>query len=110
MSHSKPDVQGRYSVWFVVIVAVFTTCLISANITAVKLISVLGFIVPAGVIIFPISYIFGDVLTEVYGYSKARRVIWLGFSVTCLSLLRFILRRFCLLLQSGMRRRHMNAY
>lgn len=68
-----------YSIWFVIIVAVFTTSLITANIIAVKLIGVAGIIVPAGVIIFPISYIFGDVLTEVYGYSRARRVIWLGF-------------------------------
>jgi uncharacterized integral membrane protein (TIGR00697 family) len=58
---------------------VFVTCLITANIIAVKLISVAGFILPAAVIIFPISYIVGDVLTEVYGYRQARRVIWLGF-------------------------------
>ena len=59
--------------------AIFVTCLITANITAVKLVSVFGFVLPAGIIIFPISYIFGDVLTEVYGYHQARRVIWLGF-------------------------------
>ncbi len=68
-----------YSQWFVVIVAVFITCLITANITAVKLVSILGLIFPAGVIVFPISYIVGDVLTEVYGFHRARRVIWLGF-------------------------------
>jgi hypothetical protein len=45
----------------------------------VKLVNIFGFILPAGIIIFPISYIFGDILTEVYGYSQARRVIWLGF-------------------------------
>jgi len=60
-------------------VAIFITCLITANITAVKLVSVFGFVLPAGIVIFPISYIFGDVLTEVYGYHQARRVIWLGF-------------------------------
>ncbi len=65
--------------------AVFVTCLITANIIAVKIIS-LGFIglerviLPAAVIVFPVSYIFGDVLTEVYGYRWARRVIWLGFA------------------------------
>ena len=68
-----------YSWWFVVVTAVFVTCLITANIIAVKLISLFGLIVPAGVIIFPLSYIVGDVLTEVYGYDQARRVIWLGF-------------------------------
>lgn len=69
----------RYSALFVVVVAVFITCLITANVIAVKLIDVFGFVMPAGTIIFPISYIFGDVLTEVYGYRQARRVIWLGF-------------------------------
>jgi hypothetical protein len=62
-----------------VVATVFVTCLITANIIAVKLVDILGFILPAAVLIFPISYITGDVLTEVYGYRQARRVIWLGF-------------------------------
>jgi queuosine precursor transporter len=69
----------RYSPRFVVVTAIFITCLITSNIIAVKLVSVFGLIMPAGVIIFPLSYIFGDVLTEVYGYRQARKVIWLGF-------------------------------
>jgi uncharacterized PurR-regulated membrane protein YhhQ (DUF165 family) len=75
----KMNDDGRYSLWFVVLVAVFITSLISANIISVKLIGVLGLVLPAGVIIFQVSYITGDVLTEVYGYSQARKVIWLGF-------------------------------
>ena len=71
--------QGGYSPWFVLIVAIFTTCLITSNIIAVKLIRVFGLVLPAAIIIFPLSYLFGDILTEVYGYSQARRVIWLGF-------------------------------
>ena len=70
----------KYSHWFIIVVALFVTCLITANIIAVKLISVFGLVLPAAIIIFPISYILGDVLTEVYGYRQARRVIWLGFS------------------------------
>ena len=62
---------------FVIITAVFITCLITANIIAVKPISLGG--LQAAVVIFPLSYIFGDILTEVYGYRQARRVIWLGF-------------------------------
>ncbi len=69
----------RYSSWFMIIVALFVTCLITANITAVKLVNLFGFILPAAILIFPLSYIIGDVLTEVYGYRQARRVIWLGF-------------------------------
>lgn len=64
---------------FVIIVALFLTCLITANIMAVKLITIAGLTLPAAIIIFPVSYIIGDVLTEVYGYKMARRVIWLGF-------------------------------
>lgn len=71
--------QGAYSHRFVIVAAVFITCLITANIISVKLIDLWGLIVPAGVIIFPLSYIVGDILTEVYGYATARRVIWLGF-------------------------------
>jgi uncharacterized integral membrane protein (TIGR00697 family) len=69
----------RYSHYFIFVVALFIACLISANIIAVKLISVFGLVLPAAIIIFPVSYILGDVLTEVYGYRQARRVIWLGF-------------------------------
>jgi uncharacterized integral membrane protein (TIGR00697 family) len=65
---------------FVVITAVFITCLITANIIAVKVISVVSIELPAAIIVFPISYIFGDILTEVYGYRWARRIIWLGFA------------------------------
>jgi len=68
-----------YSSWFVLVVALFITCLVAANIIAVKLVDLFGLTVPAAVIIFPVSYILGDVLTEVYGYREARRVIWLGF-------------------------------
>ena len=62
---------------FVIVTAIFITCLITANIIVVKPISFGG--IPAAIIIFPLSYIVGDVLTEVYGYRMARRVIWLGF-------------------------------
>ncbi len=77
--HSQTN-GGAASPWFTVIVALFITALITANIIAVKLIDVGGYILPAAIIIFPISYIVGDVLTEVYGYHRARRVIWLGFA------------------------------
>lgn len=70
--------QG-YSGWFVVICTVFVTSLLTANIIAVKLIEVFGLVLPAAIIIFPLSYIAGDVLTEVYGYARTRQVIWLGF-------------------------------
>ena len=63
----------------VIITAIFITCLITANVIAVKVISLGGIILPAAIFVFPVSYIFGDILTEVYGYRWARKVIWLGF-------------------------------
>lgn len=71
--------EKKYSHWFLIVVAVFVTCLITANIIAVKLVDLFGLILPAAIFIFPVSYITGDVLTEVYGYRQARKVIWLGF-------------------------------
>lgn len=65
--------------WFPFLIGVFVTTLVVSNIIAVKLISIAGLVVPAAVILFPIAYIFGDVLTEVYGYARARQVIWTGF-------------------------------
>jgi len=77
----------KVSFWFVVIASIFVTCLITANIIAVKLILLFGFLVPAGIIVFPLSYLFGDVLTEVYGYGSTRRVIWLGFACNLLAVI-----------------------
>jgi hypothetical protein len=79
MTQQTDSTRSGYSAWFLLSAAIFITCLITANIIAVKLIEVAGLILPAAVIIFPLSYIFGDILTEVYGYQQARRVIWLGF-------------------------------
>jgi queuosine precursor transporter len=79
MDSSMQEKPRGFSIWFILVVALFITSLITANLVAVKLIDIAGLIMPAGVVIFPISYIVGDVLTEVYGYQQARRVIWLGF-------------------------------
>jgi len=72
--------------------AVFVTVLVISNIASSAKIVDLGFSLfnvrlafDAGTILFPVSYIFGDVLTEVYGYKKSRRVIWVGFACLALS-------------------------
>ncbi len=83
----RPRPATGHSTYFITIVAVFITCLITANLTAVKLVSVLGLVVPAAIVIFPLSYIFGDVLTEVYGYRETRWVIWLGFACNLLAVI-----------------------
>jgi queuosine precursor transporter len=74
----------KYSQWFVAAVALFVTCLLAANIIAVKLIVIGGVVLPAGVVIFPVSSILGDVLTEVYGFRRARLAIWIGFGCNLL--------------------------
>src|SRR5438046_170194 len=72
--------QPQGTRWFPFITAGFVTTLIISNLIAIKVVQI-GPVkpLPAAVIIFPISYIFGDVLTEVYGYKRARQVIWTGF-------------------------------
>ncbi len=69
-----------------VLAALFTTCLLVANIIAVKLVSIGGWIVPAGVIAYPLTFLFTDVITELYGRRVATRVIWIGFSASVLML------------------------
>jgi uncharacterized integral membrane protein (TIGR00697 family) len=66
---------------------VFVTSLLLSNIIAVKLVAVGPFFLTAASLIFPVSYIFGDILTEVYGYARARRVIWTGFGCNLLAVL-----------------------
>ena len=84
----------RFTGTFIIVVGLFITVLITSNIIAVKPIHLLtlpfeflsdsSVVIPASIIIFPISYIVGDVLTEVYGFRIARGVIWLGFAANLL--------------------------
>jgi queuosine precursor transporter len=66
---------------FDMVMAAFVAILLLSNlIGAAKLSTVAGYTFGAGILFFPISYIIGDVLTEVYGYSRARRCVWVGFA------------------------------
>jgi uncharacterized integral membrane protein (TIGR00697 family) len=69
---------------FIACTALFVTCLLTANTIAGKLVTLGGLTLTAGIVIFPISYVLGDVLTEVWGYAAARKVIWLGFACNAL--------------------------
>jgi uncharacterized integral membrane protein (TIGR00697 family) len=78
--------------YFDLIMAVFVTVLVVSNIASSAKIVDWGFSLfgvrmafDAGTILFPVSYIFGDILTEVYGYKRSRRVIWTGFACLALS-------------------------
>jgi uncharacterized integral membrane protein (TIGR00697 family) len=66
--------------YYDLLMAAFVTVLLCANVIgAAKVAEIGGFVFGAGVLFFPISYIFGDILTEVYGYARARKVVWAGF-------------------------------
>ena len=68
--------------YFTSVGVIFVAVLLISNVAAQKLIPVGPFIFTAGVFLFPISYIFGDILTEIYGYKKAKQIIWLGFGAS----------------------------
>lgn len=73
--------QKRSYRYYDLVMASFVTVLLCADVIGVtKVSSVAGLSFGAGVLFFPISYLFGDVLTEVYGYARSRRVIWAGFA------------------------------
>jgi len=65
--------------YYSIISTLFVATLMISNVVATKLFSLGPLILTGGILIFPITYIFGDILTEVYGYSRSRRIIWTGF-------------------------------
>lgn len=71
--------KENYSKHFLIILAIAITTLLVSNITSIKIISIGKIILPSSALLFPITYILGDVIAEVYGFKKARLVIILGF-------------------------------
>lgn len=65
-------------------VGAFVAVLLISNIASAKFLVLGPFVFDGGTLLFPVSYIFGDILTEVYGYRSARRVIWIGFAAAAL--------------------------
>jgi queuosine precursor transporter len=75
------EISGRPLRYYDFVMAAFVAVLLLSNVIgAAKLSQVESFVFGAGILFFPISYVLGDVLTEVYGYARARRVIWAGFA------------------------------
>lgn len=72
---------------YVFFAILFTSCLLISNIVSVKLIQLGPWTVTAGIILFPVSYIVNDVISEIWGYRKARFVIWCGFIMNLLAIL-----------------------
>ena len=79
------------SVLFMFAGILFAITLLVSNLLATKIILVGSWAAPAGVLIFPIAYIINDVIVEVWGYRKARLIIWSGFAVNLLAVLFFTL-------------------
>lgn len=75
-------------IYFILGIA-YVVCLLLSNIVAGKLFVVKNLVLPAAVILFPVTYIFGDVLTEVYGFKGSRLIIWAGFAANLLMCLIF---------------------
>ncbi len=73
--------ERRYR-YFDLIMALFVAVLLISNVASTKIMRLGPFTFDGGTILFPVSYIFGDILTEVYGYRRSRRVIWTGFVCT----------------------------
>lgn len=80
--------------YYDIVLAFFVAILLISNLSATKLIAFGSILTDGGAVLFPLAYIFGDVLTEVYGYKYARRAIWTGFAVMLLAVLSFTIVRF----------------
>lgn len=70
---------------FLVILGVYVMALVLSNIIAVKIVEVDGRVFDAGTLLFPLTYLIGDILTEVYGYGRDRIVIWIGFTANLIA-------------------------
>lgn len=77
MEDSARKEQYKY---YDIILGLFVAVLLISNVASSKVLDLGPFTFDGGTILFPISYIFGDILTEVYGYRRSRRVIWTGFA------------------------------
>lgn len=80
--------------WLAPITAIFCTVLVVSNLTAIKPLSLPGLpfvLMDGGNLLFPISYIFGDILVEIYGYAQSRRIIWLSFALNLFAAATFTL-------------------
>lgn len=86
--------KNKVSVLFMLAGILFSACLLISNIISSKIILIGSWSVPAGVLVFPLAYILNDVIVEVWGYRKARLIIWAGFGVNLMAVLFFTMSVF----------------
>lgn len=84
MSDKSQHAEGRSYRYYDLVMVAFVAILMISNVASTKILVLGPLTFDGGTILFPLSYIFGDVLTEVYGYARSRRVIWAGFGATAL--------------------------
>lgn len=83
MNHDSAP-KTAFSPTFMLLSLLFCTCLIVANLIEIKTVDIGPLTITAGVVVFPISYIISDCIVEIYGFRRARLVIWLGFAMNLL--------------------------
>lgn len=91
MKHNEIQSPGSagssLTVPFMLLSVLFVVCLIVANLVEIKTVDLGWFTVTAGLVVFPVSYIINDCVVEVYGFRKARLMIWTGFAMSLLTAL-----------------------
>ena len=75
----RKNKKNKYSEIFLMISIMFVVCTLLSNILCSKIITIFGISCTAGILIFPISYIIGDIMTEIYGYKNSQKIILFGF-------------------------------
>ncbi|MDE7025998.1 MAG: queuosine precursor transporter [Paramuribaculum sp.] len=82
---NKTDNKSKFSLTFLLLTVLFCVCLIVSNLMEIKTVSLGPLTITAGFMVFPISYILNDCIVEIYGFARARLVIWLGFAMNLLA-------------------------
>lgn len=85
----RPHMQKNYK-YLTAISVFFVSVLLISNVASTKIVDFGWFTFDGGTLLFPLSYIFGDILTEVYGYKRSRGIIWLGFFMALMMSVVFI--------------------
>ena len=78
-NNSTAACRPAFSPTLLILAVIFCACLIVANLMEIKTVELGPLVITAGVIVFPVSYIINDCIVEIYGFARARFVIWLGF-------------------------------
>ena len=85
MNNITTDSRAKFSLTFLMLTLLFCVCLIVSNLMEIKTVNLGPLTITAGFIVFPISYILNDCIVEIYGFARARLVIWLGFAMNMIA-------------------------